>query len=99
MVLIVLVLLLLVLLLLGMIVLVLAVLVLLVSVLVVLLLVLVVVEGPIRYPEYQIRLHDVSRLSPPAHQPDKGQLLLSVQQLASEGGREGERETENTTRY
>ena len=35
-------------------------------------------EGPIRYPEYQIRLHDVSRLSPPAHQSDKGQLLLSV---------------------
>ena len=57
--------------LLGMLVLVLAVLVLSVSV-------LVVVEGPIRYPEYQIRLHDVSRLSPPAHQSDKGQLLLSV---------------------
>ena len=40
--------------------------------------VLAVLKGPIRYPEYQIRLHDVSRLSPPAHQSDKGQLLLSV---------------------
>ena len=46
--------------------------------LLVVVLVMTVVKGPIRYPEYQIRLHDVSRLSPPAHQSDKGQLLVSV---------------------
>ena len=40
--------------------------------------VVAVVKGPMRYPQYQIRLHDVWRLSPAAHQSDKGQLLLSV---------------------
>ena len=54
------------------------VLVLVVVVVVVVMAVVAVLKGPIRYPEYQIRLHDVSRLSPPAHQSDKGQLLLSV---------------------
>ena len=53
----------------------------------VLMLAVAVVKGPMRYPQYQIRLHDVWRLSPAAHQSDKGQLLLSVHQSVHQPGR------------